>query len=155
MFNPGTVPWRDSIMLVFGACLKVSMSALTTEPVRSLFFAVPYPMNTTSSSSTESSVRTTDIDDCPSTCTVCVAYPIMEISRKLPCDTLSVAVPSASVTVPFVVPWTTTPAPASGPTESDTFTFTCLAVWENAATDVRHITSATASKFVITRGFIA
>ena len=128
MFKPGTVPWRDSIILVLGACLKVSMSAFTTEPVRSFFLAVPYPIKTTSSSRVESSERTTDSDDRPSIFTVLEAYPIMEISTELPSGTFSVAIPSAFVTVPFVVPCTSTPAPMSGPDESDTLTFTCLVV---------------------------
>ena len=62
-----------------------------------------------------------------------VAYPMKEIWMTLPFFTsLRLKLPSVSVIVPFVVPFTTTDAPAIGPNSSSTVPVTFPFCWEIA-----------------------
>ena len=112
--TPERAPWRavERVVVFFDA----SSSPLTeaTDPVRSLFLTVPYPITTTSSRVLLSGLRTTDIFAAFRTTTSAVSYPMYETVRAVPISTSSWKAPSMSVIEPSEVPLINTDAPIRG-----------------------------------------
>ena len=86
-------------------------SIVTDAPDTSLFFITPYPTTTTSFSVLLSSLNTMFNGPCPLAFTSLGVYPMYDISKVAPCGASREKLPSMSVTVALVVPFTLTVAP--------------------------------------------
>ena len=112
--TPATFPCKEDNGFVAGLLAISSPLTLVIEPVKSLFFALPYPITTVSASTCESSFRVTLITLCAPTLTLCVVIPTQENTSTSSGVTEIEYLPSISVMVPVEVPCTSTDAPISG-----------------------------------------
>ena len=122
------VPWsEEATELDFLSAIVFPLTE-PTEPVRSTFLEVPYPITTISSRVFVSSWSTMSKYCFPRVCTSLSAKPRQETSRAGPLDGISISkVPSTSVMTPVFVPLMRTPAPISGsPSGPVTFPFTFM-----------------------------
>ena len=114
MVSPGMAPCNAAAALVTGRSPSTSLIfTCETEPVRFSFFCVPKPTTTTSSRVLLSSLRVM-LSGVPFHTTSCEVKPMNDTTRRLPFFTpLMTKSPSIPVTVPLVVPFTTTETPMS------------------------------------------
>ena len=75
IWTPAILPCNASVAEATGTAANVSEFTVATEPVKSFFLAVPYPITTTSSKACASSAKTTLIVFCPFTAISCVVIP--------------------------------------------------------------------------------
>ena len=73
--TPAILPVNASVADATGTTVNASEFTVATEPVKSFFLAVPYPITTTSSSACASSAKITSIVFCPLTAISCVVIP--------------------------------------------------------------------------------
>ena len=131
--KPGTIPWRAWTAFWTGRDSNASALTMPTDPVRFTFFCVPNPTTTTSSSFCVSSSSVIFRIVCPVNLTSCVTNPMYDICMISPFFRLSnVNCPFISVMMPFVVPFTTTEAPATGPKLSSTIPVIFPLCWEKS-----------------------
>ena len=112
--TPATFPCKEESGFIAGLLAISSPLTLVMEPVRSLFFALPYPITTVSASTCESSFRVTLIMLCAPTLILCVVIPTYENTNTSSGVTEIEYLPSISVMVPVEVPCTSTDAPING-----------------------------------------
>ena len=112
--TPATFPCREDSGFIAGLLANSSPLILVIEPVKSLFFALPYPITTVSASTCESSFKVTLMTFCVPTLTVCEVIPTYENANTSSGVTEIEYLPSMSVMVPVEVPCTSTDAPING-----------------------------------------
>ena len=112
--KPATDPSKDFIKFASVFFIKSLLSTVWADPVNAAFLVTPYPVTTTSSISCASDLRTTRKLSFIATSCVCIPmYEICKVFAELGTfDKLKL--PSTSVIVPRVVPFTNTEAPTTG-----------------------------------------
>ena len=120
---PATLPCKDCIAFELLTFFKSLISTIVTEPVKSAFFCVEYPVTTTSSISLVSEDNVTLIMVlAPTFCSV-FCIPIIENTNTASeLGTVKVYLPSIFVIVPVVVPFTITFTPTKVSPSSADFT---------------------------------
>src|SRR5690606_20969714 len=114
-FTPAILPDNDCSTFMEGLSISASLSTLPTDPVKSDFLCVPYPTTTTSLNRCTSSSNVNLQFVRPFTDTPFVTNPIKENVRTASSsETESEYLPSASVTVPLVVPFSRILTPGRG-----------------------------------------
>ena len=120
--RPGTVPSRALIGLASVLFTILSVATVEAAPVKAAFFVTPYPVTTTSSSTSVSGFN--EMCNVALMPTSWLVIPINEITKVFAeLGTFdNVNLPSMSVTVPTVVPFTKIEAPTTGNPSSSEIT---------------------------------
>ena len=113
--RPATFPLSISWVFTTAPLFMSSAFIADIDPVMSSFFTVPYPITTTSSRYSVSSLRVT-VPGTIEAGKVWVTYPTQLISTGASgLETVNEKLPSSPVDTPFDVPCSTTAAPITGP----------------------------------------